>query len=291
MSGSVMIFSSNNLASAVNEHHAIKATVLVALILLLVPILILVIHLLQADQWARSIEDKLKEDFIHKSAQEKAPLPPVLELTKIALPRPPKLHILHEQSSILETNNELKNKHAEKTPHLEQVTKKSLESKAKHTTSEIYQQITSDKNTDIQIAWPRARGERNRLFEFLYQCAGMKFGTLDNELVTLAPSPGVNAMNQSAAPHSDWLRIAQGELAPQEIYWLNKHKLQGLPVRLLPRSIDWQLAQYVRYELGNSELSQFRASYKFSRNSLSLSDIELNGKRLNSQWLITTRRC
>jgi hypothetical protein len=165
--------------------------------------------------------------------------------------------------------------------------------------SAMYQQLTSDRSIDIEIAWPNNDAERQKTFSFLYQCLGMKFGVLNwpdtnQPKVTLAKvghakntTTNINSNN----PVSDWLRIAQGQLAHQEQGWLKKYALSGTPVRLFPKAVDWQLAFLLTQQLHNAPLSSFRAQYKYTNQHLMLINIELNGKSLTNSWTLITRKC
>ena len=170
--------------------------------------------------------------------------------------------------------------------------------------AEMYQQLTSNNSIDIEIAWPNNNIERQNTFSFLYQCLGMKFGVLNGQQtnqpkVTLAKQPYKNQKNKnnsststaSSSQVSDWLRIAQGQLANQERDWLKKYNLSGTPVRLFPKAIDWQLAHLLTQQLNNVPLTSFRARYKYGNNSLMLTNIKLNGKLLVNNWTLITNKC
>lgn len=163
--------------------------------------------------------------------------------------------------------------------------------------SSMYQQLTSNNAIDIEIAWPKNNIERQNTFTFLYQCLGMKFGVLNGQQtnqpkVTLAKQPYTNVIKSNTDNQiSDWLRIAQGQLAHQEQEWLQKYELSGTPVRLFPKAIDWQLATLLTQQLGNAPLTSFRARYKYSNNRLMLTNIKLNQVLLTNNWVLITSQC
>lgn len=174
-------------------------------------------------------------------------------------------------------------------------------------TSTMYQQLISDRSIDIEIAWPNNAKERQNTFSFLYQCIGMKFGVLNKQAngtnkVTLAKNTyhlnskhlnnkHLNNNHFNATHTSDWLRIAQGELAMQEIQWLKQYSLSGTPVRLFPKSIDWQLASLLTKKLNNTPLIHFRARYKYQNNQLVLSNIVLNKLVVTNNWTLAKSDC
>lgn len=173
--------------------------------------------------------------------------------------------------------------------------------KATKSVAAMYQQLISDDSIDIEIAWPENSRERQDTFTFLYQCIGMKFGVLhwqqssqqvSQQKVTLAKNPYLQvSMDNNRQQVSDWLRIAQGQLAKQEQYWLQKYALSGTPVRLFPKALDWQLASLLTQQLNNTALTSFRARYQHRDDRFMLTNISINGRLLTSDWTLLTSNC
>lgn len=159
----------------------------------------------------------------------------------------------------------------------------------KKSVSAIYQQLSSDSDINIELAWPNNISARQDILIFLYQCIGMKFGVLSNGNVTLAKTP-YQQLDQKQQP-SEWLRIAQGQLANQEQQWLKQYNLAGTPVRLFPKSVDWQLAKHINNKLKGEPLKSLRARYKRAKQRLLLTDIQLNGQQLSKNWTLITTKC
>ena len=162
--------------------------------------------------------------------------------------------------------------------------------------SVMYQQLISDKSISIEIAWPNDGTDRQNTFSFLYQCLGMKFGVLNwkkgNEAkVTLAKNPHQSLAANNGNQVSDWLRIAQGQLARQEQDWLKQYSLSGTPVRLFPKAVDWQLARLLTKQLNNTPLTSFRARYKYDNKQFMLTNIQLNGQLLANNWTLIVSKC
>lgn len=172
----------------------------------------------------------------------------------------------------------------------EQQRKHKINQLAKQKTNQIYTQLSSDQSLSIEIAWPNNAVKRETLFTYLYQCVGMKFGVLSNQRVTLAPQRN-NFVANTQAQYSDWLRVAQGRLAQQEKNWLQQYNLVGTAVRLLPKSVDWQLAAFITQQLQNTPLKSLRANYKLAKTGLLLDNIYLNGKAIKNQWQLTQDSC
>ncbi|WP_340679902.1 hypothetical protein [Paraglaciecola sp.] len=154
---------------------------------------------------------------------------------------------------------------------------------------EVYQQLQSDQSLDLQIALPANATQRNQLLNYLYQCAGMQFAILQKaqqgqqqqELNYLSPKRYV--------PVSQWLRVANGELSPQEQQWLtNQH---GTAIRIFPQAIDQRLSHYLASTLQGAKLSSLRASYHLTAAGLVLSNIQLNQQNLNSTWQLHNSQC
>ena len=185
-------------------------------------------------------------------------------------------------------------------------------------TSVIYQQLSEDLGLDIQIAWPNDDNERQQIFSFLYQCLGMKFGVLNwvnknSPKITLAKNPYQHSIHNYANNYadnyadnydaeyqanvngsnkmSDWLRMAQGQLAIQERHWLQQYDLTGTPVRLMPKKVDWQIAHSLTQVLDNKPLQSFRARYHYEDNHLMLTNIQINGRFSTNNWTLFTREC
>jgi hypothetical protein len=168
---------------------------------------------------------------------------------------------------------------------------KSIQTATQDSTAVIYQQLISDNSINIELAWPNKSSVRQGGFTFLYQCIGMKFGVINNQNVTLAKTFYQNGNINDEPQPSEWLRIAQGELASQERLWLKQYHLLGTPVRLLPKVVDWQLAKLINNQLNGKPLKSLRAQYKYQNQRLLLSNIQLNGQRLSKDWTLIENKC
>jgi hypothetical protein len=227
-----------------------------------------------------------------------------LVFTNVDLPELPKKTIdlikknaASPQSSIKKTKQPL----TDKQPILsnKQATKKAnnksekqvINAVNKDSTSAIYQQLISDNSINIELAWPNESSARQGLFTFLYQCLGMKFGVLNNKKVTLAKTFYQNVNANDEQQPSEWLRIAQGQLASQERLWLQQYHLSGTPVRLFPKVLDWQLAKFINIQLNGKPLKSLRAFYKYDHQRLMLNNIRLNGQWLSAEWTLTENKC
>jgi hypothetical protein len=168
---------------------------------------------------------------------------------------------------------------------------KSTKAVIKESTSAIYQQLVSDNSISIELAWPNESTARQSLLTFLYQCIGMKFGVLNNQNVTLANTFYQNVETNDKQKPSEWLRIAQGQLASQEHLWLQQYHLSGTPVRLFPKVVDWQLAKLINNQLKGIPLKSLRAYYNYDHQRLMLRNIRLNGERLSKSWILIESKC
>ncbi|WP_157465862.1 hypothetical protein [Colwellia sp. TT2012] len=170
-------------------------------------------------------------------------------------------------------------------------TKQSKQTTTIKTVSAMYQQLISDDSINIEIAWPDKSTERESIFSYLYQCIGMQFGVLKNQKVTLIQNNYQNITDNHSNQASDWLRIAQGQLARQEYHWLEQYYLSGTPVRLFPKAVDWQLARLLTSHLKKERLQSLRARYMQLGNQFMLTNITLNGRLLTNDWTLITKNC
>jgi hypothetical protein len=168
-------------------------------------------------------------------------------------------------------------------------------------TAKVYHQLISDQSLSIEIAWPEQIHSREKLFNYLYQCVGVRFGVLNQHGVTLAKQTSQQRYTPITpkTKHSEWLRIAQGSLGSNEQKWLTQYKLSGTPIRLFPKNIDWQLAHLVAEHLGGKldkqgkalVLKNLRAKYKLVGQRLMLDNININNEKLNQSWLLVETNC
>jgi len=223
-----------------------------------------------------------------------------LVFAKINLPEVPQTKVLQTkvlQTKVLQTKV-LQTKTSQTFVPQTKVDKRQVSQKheppkkvSQDSTAAIYQQLISDSSINIELAWPNESSARQGLFTFLYQCIGMKFGVLNNQKVTLAKTFYQNGNANDIHQPSEWLRLAQGELASQERLWLKQYHLSGTPVRLLPKVVDWQLAKLINNQLNGKSLKNLRAQYKYQHQRLLLTDIQLNNQRLSQNWTLIENKC
>lgn len=154
----------------------------------------------------------------------------------------------------------------------------------KQSTAQIYNELSDKKNLSLEIALPEGVRNRDETFDYLYQCAGVQFALLKGRELTYLST------NKRIVP-SQYLRRPQGTLDHRELRWLSKHQGSGVPVRVFPKQMDWQLSNYIARSLRGESLRAFQASYKLRANGLYLVDIKLNGQNIHESWLILQRLC
>jgi hypothetical protein len=153
----------------------------------------------------------------------------------------------------------------------------------KQQVQQVYQQL-SDQGVDIQIAWPQNTHQQQAALDFMYQCAGMQFAVLNGNKVTK-----VNPIKLS--DYSDWIRVAQGDLSTKEQRWLTAYGLEGTPIRLFPRQIDWRLAQHLANTLKGTPITSLRARYQLSNQQLHLTKIQVNNQSITGSWTLYQGDC
>jgi hypothetical protein len=251
--------------------------------------------------WQQELQQKLKQFDVstatnsQNTAQDNA-----LIISDIALPQTPKrakpVLATSSQPAVSSAVTELQNPAASttklvlkstekpniKTPPQEAKTETRAEPKQQQSAKQIYEQLQGDNALDVQIALPTNPAKQQRLFDYLYRCAGVQFAVLQQQQLSyLSP--------QRYVPVSQWLRVANGPLSTQEQQWLGQQ--HGTPIRLFPQAIDQRLAQYIATNLGGSKLSSLRASYELTASGLVLTNIQLNAHKTQGTWLLHHSQC
>jgi hypothetical protein len=295
----------------INASYSHKIIVLTITITIISLIAYCVFSLWSIHHWQESVLNKTAlskvEPPLEKLISTEKKMEQSLVLSNIDLPAPPQLTlqskslnpageraksvntIKHSVKPISKTvvqaadqNTSIK----QQTPSTNQFNKATMKD-----VSSIYQQLISDNSIDIELAWPNQKTERKDIFNFLYQCVGMRFGVLNNQKVFLAEtnSPPTNPHKKQQS--SQWLRIAQGQLTNQERHWLQQYNLAGTPVRLFPKVVDWQLSILINKQLNSEPLKSVRAHYKYNNRRLMLTNITLNDRRIDNDWQLIEKEC
>ena len=243
--------------------------------------------------WQQELRQKLKHLTID-STSDNNKQQASLVISKIELPQAPKQTVAVKEVVQAAENNSLKeqqNLAPSPTKIITPLTEKPAvkvqpqavkEPKQEQSAEQIYEQLQGDNTLDVQIALPTNPTKQQRLFDYLYRCAGVQFAILQQQQLSyLSP--------QRYVPVSQWLRVANGPLSTQEQQWLGQQN--GTPIRLFPQAIDQRLAQYIATNLGGSKLSSFRASYELTASGLVLTNIQVNEHKTQGTWLLHRSQC
>lgn len=141
----------------------------------------------------------------------------------------------------------------------------------------------------IDIAWPAASGERERLYHHLKNCFGMRPALMDasGRLYAAEGRPGEPwAINLDR--HSGFVRQARGQVTAderQDIRSITAHHAglaQAAPVRVFPRAVDALLLGHLRHAVGDdyTQARVIRAAYRFSGSGVAVESIEVDGRRI-----------
>jgi len=249
-----------------------KLTIKITLILATTLMVFGLINLWMTSLWQKNIKPKYLKSVPQTPIEVIAKKQ--IRLSAIALPPLPRKTQKEEANEKIETSLVIA------------AIDKSVKSKIikKESTANMYKKLVMNSALNIEIAWPQNTTEREKLFNYLYQCAGMKFGVLQQQRVILVK-------DYHHQPHSEWLRVAQGALAQREYQWLRQYQLSGTAVRLFPKKIDWQLANILAEQLNGKALHTFRANYRLKHNRLQLDNIYLNGEKNNTNWILMQTHC
>lgn len=148
---------------------------------------------------------------------------------------------------------------------------------------DIYHQLAQNPQLDIELAWPEDKGKRETLLDYLYTCLAAEFALLKGQnLVYLSP----NTFERKSA----WLRVVHGSLSAQEQRWIKASSITGTAVRLLPEAVDQRLSAFISEALGDESLISLRGQYQLTHSQLYLNHIIINGKQIESEWLLSVSR-
>lgn len=206
--------------------------------------------------------------------------PSNLSIEQLALPPLPKL--AHQVQTTPKRAKQTSTPKAKPQPKVaEQLAETSTVNK--QLVEQVYQQLSAE-GIEVQLAWPRLAGERQAVFDFMYQCVGVQFAVLNDNNITQLNQTGLS-------DYSEWIRVAQGSLSKKEQNWLNAFALTGTPIRLFPRNIDLRLAHYLAYALKGIPLVSLRANYQVTNQKLHLTNIRLNNQRIPDSWILYQDKC
>lgn len=251
-------------------------------LVLLLLILFQVVNIWWSYQWQQAIAPSPNQLTKLTIPVKKSP---TVTVQSIALPQVPK-PISMKKVLVPESKSDVFNSNLDKNK-AKAVKPKLPDSNSKvpvASTEKMYNQLVGDKSLSIELVWPNHSLAREKMFSYLYQCVGMKFGILDKTNLTVL-------MGSSHALHSEWLRVAQGELSSREGRLLTQHSLSGIPVRLFPKKIDWQFAQLLAQHLAGRPLSSFRAKYSLKPQGLFIENITMNGQQIKGSWQLIAQQC
>lgn len=141
----------------------------------------------------------------------------------------------------------------------------------------------------IDIAWPAASGERERLYHHLKNCFGMRPALMDaaGRLYAAEGRPGQPwAINLDR--HSGFVRQVHGQVTAderQDIRSITVHHAglgEAAPVRVFPRAVDALLLGHLRHAVGDdyTQARVIRAAYRFSGSGVAVESIEVDGRRI-----------
>ncbi|MEG3766417.1 hypothetical protein [Alteromonas sp. 14N.309.X.WAT.G.H12] len=146
---------------------------------------------------------------------------------------------------------------------------------------DIYYQLAQNSQLDIELAWPQDRSKREALLDYLYTCMAAEFALLQGQTLVYLSA---NTFERK----SQWLRLVHGSLSAQEQRWINASSVTGTAVRILPEAVDQRLSAYVSEALGDESLISLRGQYQLTHSQLYLNQILINGKQIESEWLLST---
>ena len=145
----------------------------------------------------------------------------------------------------------------------------------------------------IQFYFPQNDRKRNEIVQHMYRCEGLVFGAVDKE--TQSQLTILSNQQDGQAPRSELLRVVNQNLSKHERQLLSLYAAHDTPVRVFPYALDFTLASLIANELINhhdsAELRQFGATYVLVNKQLRLRNIKVNGRVLDTSWLLSAKPC
>lgn len=142
---------------------------------------------------------------------------------------------------------------------------------------------------EIQIAWPKKSPQRDRLFDVLVRCYGLRVALMDGKgRVYVAKGSQGRPWAINLDKLSGFVRQTTGEQPSAERSQLtsirNYHQMlfKGIPVRMYPRRTDAHLLGHLRALVGNTyqNSKQIQAHYRLEGNKPMVEHIEVDGRRV-----------
>ena len=142
---------------------------------------------------------------------------------------------------------------------------------------------------EIQIAWPKKSSQRDRLFDVLVRCYGLRVALMGGKgRVYIARGSRGQPWAINLDKLSGFVRQTTGEQPSAERSQLtsirNYHQMlfKGIPVRMYPRRTDAHLLGHLRALVGNTyqNSKQIQAHYRLEGNKPMVEHIEVDGRRV-----------
>lgn len=160
-------------------------------------------------------------------------------------------------------------------------------------TREVLNTMSTLEATMVQFYFPKNPRKARAILEYMYQCEGVAFATVDRETRTQLTI--LSSTQENSEDRSQLLRVVNQDLSKHEQQLLTLYAAKDVPVRVFPFSFDYNLASLIANELAQHHdavgLKQFHAEYKLSSGQLRLTNIRVNGRNLDQSWLLSVRAC
>ena len=144
------------------------------------------------------------------------------------------------------------------------------------------------KGPSIEIAWPRSKSQRLRLFSLLTQCYGLQAGVVAADEAAYVLNPGNGKVSPLDLDRtSGFVRVVSGAPVPNEAAAFRRLRRSvanpsaATPVRTFPRRFDALLLGGLQVIAGNAYANgtAIRATYKIEDKRLLVSGISIDGSR------------
>lgn len=142
----------------------------------------------------------------------------------------------------------------------------------------------------IEIRWPSDPGQRDRLYDVLVQCLGMRTGLLDGDgRLFLGEGQKGQPSTLDGERYSGFVRRPEGAIARDEereigrVRGYHQVRASASAARIFPRRVDAYLIGGLRNAVGENylKIKSIRASYRLSNGRAVVESIMADGRRLD----------
>lgn len=230
------------------------------------------------------------ETELAKKSKEYSISPAQLSLVNIALPMPPMFRKIEEHTSIKKQGPKTlsnpvkkivdkanKNNNNTTTKLKGNALAREVSSPSKQQIEQSLSQLASLDGIDRTLYFPE--NATKKILDYMHSCVGIDVGAVKQNNVML--------FSRKNKKHSQIVRAANGFLTKHERALLAAYAPGQVLVRLYPQWFDEQLGRQIASSIGSQALTQLSGQYALQDETLLLTNIKVNRKAINKEWLLS----